>query len=388
MNIFRRHARIRSTVAAGLGSALLASTALAVAVGVAGSAAAAGSPPWEPVANPPEVGGLIFYNSAGQQITGGSTTASPLAAYVQGTTPVQAGDTTATLFARTPVNGVAPGQWGGEELSGSTSYPNVSAPAALASSGLPLVTGAATDEDLAVYQEDFPNNDTSSDGYAGIFVLRLVTSAPGQGLTTSYDSADIQITGTTWSVVYPTPTLKATTTKLVATPASPQLSGTAVHLTATVSPTAPGKVQFKNGTTNIGAAVTVAAGKASISTSTLPVGVNALHAVFTPTKFTAYKGSTGTLSYTIKAISVTTKSLPGGTHQVAYKTTLKAAGGTAPYHWILTGGTKLPPGLKLSGAGVISGTPTTAGTYSFQVRVTDSSSPANTTTATFTLVIS
>ena len=53
-------------------------------MGFAGSAFAAGNPPWEPVANPPEVGSLTFYNAAGQQITGGSTTAQPFAAYVQG----------------------------------------------------------------------------------------------------------------------------------------------------------------------------------------------------------------------------------------------------------------------------------------------------------------
>ena len=51
--------------------------------------------------------------------------------------------------------------------------------------------------------------------------------------------------------------------------------------------------------------------------------------------------------------------------------TLKAAGGTAPYTWVLSSG-KLPPGLSLSTAGVITGKNTAAGKFPFQVKVTDS----------------
>src|SRR5580658_1293302 len=93
-------------------------------VGVAGSASAAGGPPWEPIASPPEVGGLLFFNTAGQQITGGSLSAVPVAAYVEGTATIQAGDTKATLYGYTPVLGQAPGAWSGESISSSTVYPN------------------------------------------------------------------------------------------------------------------------------------------------------------------------------------------------------------------------------------------------------------------------
>ncbi|MEO5936332.1 MAG: putative Ig domain-containing protein, partial [Terriglobales bacterium] len=50
--------------------------------------------------------------------------------------------------------------------------------------------------------------------------------------------------------------------------------------------------------------------------------------------------------------------------------TLTATGGTAPYTWTMVSGT-LPPGLTLSAAGVISGTSTTPGTYTFTLRITD-----------------
>ncbi|MFU8851541.1 ExeM/NucH family extracellular endonuclease [Micromonospora sp. SL1-18] len=49
--------------------------------------------------------------------------------------------------------------------------------------------------------------------------------------------------------------------------------------------------------------------------------------------------------------------------------TLSASGGTAPYAWTATG---LPAGLAISSAGVVSGTPTAAGTSSVTVTATDS----------------
>lgn len=45
----------------------------------------------------------------------------------------------------------------------------------------------------------------------------------------------------------------------------------------------------------------------------------------------------------------------------------------------------LPPGLTLSPQGVLSGTPTTPGTYSFDVTVTDADS--NTATAELSIVV-
>lgn len=76
--------------------------------------------------------------------------------------------------------------------------------------------------------------------------------------------------------------------------------------------------------------------------------------------------------------------LPSATVGVAYSQTLAASGGTQPYSWIQTQGS-LPPGLSLSPAGVISGTPTTVGSYIFLVWVTDASSTVATKTMTLTV---
>jgi len=65
------------------------------------------------------------------------------------------------------------------------------------------------------------------------------------------------------------------------------------------------------------------------------------------------------------------RSLPQAQVDAYYTTALVAAPVTCPCTWTITSGS-LPPGLTLNAAtGTISGTPTTAGTYSFFVTVTD-----------------
>jgi hypothetical protein len=66
---------------------------------------------------------------------------------------------------------------------------------------------------------------------------------------------------------------------------------------------------------------------------------------------------------------VTTASLPNDTIAKPYNQTLAVIGGTLAYSWNVQSGT-LPPGLTMSASGVITGTPTTAGTYGFTIKVT------------------
>jgi hypothetical protein len=82
--------------------------------------------------------------------------------------------------------------------------------------------------------------------------------------------------------------------------------------------------------------------------------------------------------------SVTTTSLPAGSVNVAYTATLTAAGGSAPYAWVVQSGS-LPPGLTLSPAGVLSGKPTVAATSNFTVAAVDSAAKA--ATAALSLVV-
>jgi hypothetical protein len=72
-------------------------------------------------------------------------------------------------------------------------------------------------------------------------------------------------------------------------------------------------------------------------------------------------------------LQITTSQLSGGFVAGGYSATLAATGGSAPYSWSLASGS-LPNGLTLSSAGVVSGTPSLAGSFSFSVQVKDASS--------------
>ncbi|HSO75620.1 MAG TPA: putative Ig domain-containing protein, partial [Blastocatellia bacterium] len=90
--------------------------------------------------------------------------------------------------------------------------------------------------------------------------------------------------------------------------------------------------------------------------------------------------STGASSYsneatvvtpaTSSSLSISTTLLPDATVGVSYSRTLVASGGRPDYSWLVESGA-LPPGLSLSQSGTISGTPSTAGTSNFSLRVTD-----------------
>lgn len=87
--------------------------------------------------------------------------------------------------------------------------------------------------------------------------------------------------------------------------------------------------------------------------------------------------ATDTETFTIEILpseapTITTEALSSGTVGEFYCCgNLFASGGVQPYTWSVVAGA-LPPGLELPRReNTISGTPTTAGTYTFTVRVTD-----------------
>lgn len=77
-----------------------------------------------------------------------------------------------------------------------------------------------------------------------------------------------------------------------------------------------------------------------------------------------------TISAPTSAITVSPATLPTLTAGTPFSQTLTSSGGTAPYTYTLQSGS-LPVGLSLTSGGVISGTPTQRGSYSFSVRSTD-----------------
>src|SRR6266550_4038902 len=95
-----------------------------------------------------------------------------------------------------------------------------------------------------------------------------------------------------------------------------------------------------------------------------------------------------TLSLSVVAVApllAVAISLPNGNIGGPYDAVLTATGGKAPYTWTVAAGA-LPTGLTLvSTTGTITGTPNTAGSFTFTMQVTDSSAPALTAQQQFTL---
>lgn len=72
-------------------------------------------------------------------------------------------------------------------------------------------------------------------------------------------------------------------------------------------------------------------------------------------------------------ITISPATLPNGAGGVPFSQTLTGSGGTAPFSFSVTAGA-LPPGVTLTQAGtfgLLSGTPTTPGTFTFTIRGTD-----------------
>lgn len=76
--------------------------------------------------------------------------------------------------------------------------------------------------------------------------------------------------------------------------------------------------------------------------------------------------------YVCPAFTVSPASVPNGTAGSMYSQNLSQTGALGAPNYAITAGA-LPPGLTLSAAGVISGTPTATGTFNFTVTVNDNS---------------
>lgn len=310
-----------------------------------------------------------------------------------------------------------------------------SLPAGLTLSGAGVITGTPS----AVGTAAFTVRVTGSDGGTSTWATSIRVAAPIAISTTTLANASLSqpyavtlgSTGgqspITWSVtagslpagltlssggvISGTPTVSGTASFTVrATDAGSPTQRTAsqaLSLTVVPPPAVTASV-LNDGTIGAAYSVTLAAtgGAApytwSLASGSLPAGLTLSSAgVISGNPTTA-----GTSSFTVKVtgtdsgastwstailvaapLAVSTTSLATPVLGTAYAQTVASSGGTGPFGWSISSGS-LPPGLSLAGAtGAISGTPTTAGSFSFTVRVQDAGNPTRTATRAYTLAI-
>ena len=126
---------------------------------------------------------------------------------------------------------------------------------------------------------------------------------------------------------------------------------------------------------------------ATATTSTLPIGSNAITAQYAGDSNYLPVSVAGPMQLVQGTLVLSPATLPPGIVAVAYNQPLTVTGGVLPYTFTLLSGT-LPPGIALTGLPmmpVISGTPTAVGVYTFTIKVVDSTFATTQTQYTLTI---
>ena len=265
-----------------------------------------------------------------------------------------------------------------------------------------VIAGCGASAPPAISVAVSPNTALTIDqGQQKSFTASVTNDSASKGVTWSVSGGGTLTGSTSTSATYvaPTPVTANQTATVTATSVADATKSASVSVIVTPPPTVATTSPLTAGT--IGAAYSVslqASGGAgavtwSLASGTLPNGLSLSSGGVisgTPT-------ATGTSTFTVQVadsgspvltatkqlsiavnpapLAIVTATLPNGTLQSTYNSTLQASGGTTPYTWSVTVGA-LPTGLTLNAAtGQISGVPTTSGTSTFTVTVTDSATP-------------
>ncbi len=212
----------------------------------------------------------------------------------------------------------------------------------------------------------------SAAGGNGVFHYGATSAFPNGSYNSGNYWVDVVFSAT------PPPTLSS----ISVTPANSSITvGSTQQFTATGT-------YSDNSTQNLTSQVTWASSvtaKATISSAGLATAAAAGSTTISAT-LGSVSGSTP-LTVQVAPLVISTNSLPNGFAGSFYSTNVVATGGTSPYTWTVATGT-LPAGLSIDlNSGVISGTPTAAGTASFSIRATDSASTPLTVTKALSITV-
>ncbi|MBI4895560.1 MAG: PEGA domain-containing protein, partial [Candidatus Aenigmarchaeota archaeon] len=120
-------------------------------------------------------------------------------------------------------------------------------------------------------------------------------------------------------------------------------------------------------------------------TFTFTVNINVYNITYADPPYFYSISQTYTITIAPSSPSINTASLSSATQGSSYSQQISVSGGTSPYTYSILSGS-LPSGVTVSSSGLISGTPTASGTFTFTVKIVDSASQS--TTKDFSLTVS
>lgn len=172
-------------------------------------------------------------------------------------------------------------------------------------------------------------------------------------------------------------------------PEAPAAATVGTAYSATLATASGGTAPYRFSATNLPAGLSLDAAKGSVSGTPSAAGAFDVAVTVTDTKGATAKT---TVRVTVNPAPTTPPATPAtavaaqsfsGKVGSAFGALLVASGGDGRYAWSVASGT-LPAGLALSSAGLLSGTPTTAGTFAFGAKATSAGTSA---TGTVTVTV-
>jgi hypothetical protein len=294
-------------------SVVAGAAALALATGmtvVGATSASAAAATFDP--DPGSVGSISFYDAAGNQIAGGSTTG-PLAAYYKASGPKVGAFAfnLGNLSIATPQDGTPTNAWTTVDQTGSSQNYTTLQAGYPANGGLNnaaanvVIKSAATDTSLGLHITNFPNVSVAN---PNTYQVRLYTSASA----TTYYSANIVVSGTTWTQSFPVLAPQVATTTTLAAVTTPIIVGAGQTLSASVAPASGaitnGSVHFFDGATDLGSAAYTGSNPVTLAvpTASLPVGTHSITAAYVPSGL-GFSGSTSAAqNLVVNPVAITT----------------------------------------------------------------------------------